>query len=86
MSERLPIDFGDLLVAVASELDEIRQCVGCGEDSTWAGLFVDENALVNVTAWCDAPDCEHDRTVLSAGQAFALPIDHLPGLRSKAST
>ena len=79
--ERLPIDFGDLLIAVATNLDEIRQCVGCGADSTWAGLFVDDQALITATAWCDADACVHDRTVLSAGHALALPIDHLPQLR-----
>lgn len=79
---RIPIDFGDLLIAVADQLDEIRQCVGCGADSTWAGLFVDEDtAVVNVTAWCDAANCEHDRLVMSAGQVLAYPIDHLPALR-----
>lgn len=83
-AERIPIDFGDLLIAVAEDLDHIRQCVGCGEDSTWAGLFVSDDGLVDVTAWCDAAPCEHDRTVLSAGQVLALPINHLPTLRTKA--
>lgn len=85
-AREVQIDFGDLLIAVADDLDEIRKCVGCGADSTWAGLFVDvDDATVSVTAWCDAPACEHDRTVLSAGSAFALPIDHLPGLRKGAA-
>jgi hypothetical protein len=75
------IDFGDLLVAIATDLEDIRQCIGCGEDSTWAGIFVADDATVSVSAWCDAPDCERDRTVLSAEQTFALPIDHLPALR-----
>ncbi len=82
MSDRPAVDFGDLLIAVATDLDDIRLCVGCGADSTWAGLFVDiDDATVTATAWCSAPACEHDRTVLSAGQAFALPINHLPALR-----
>lgn len=84
-AERAPIDFGDLLIAVAQDLDDIRQCIGCGQDSTWAGLFVSEDdGTVTVSAWCDAAGCEYDRTVLSAGQALALPIDHLPGLRKAA--
>lgn len=81
MTNRIPIDFGDLLIAIATDLDDIRQCIGCGADSTWAGFFVADDAVVSVTAWCDAPGCEHDRTVLSAGQCLALPIDHLPALR-----
>lgn len=80
--ERTPIDFGDLLVAVATDLYDIRQCIGCGSDSTWAGIFVTDDALVQVSAWCDAAACEHDRTVLSAGHALALPINHLPQLRA----
>lgn len=80
---RVPIDFGDLLIAIAEDLDEIRQCVGCGADSTWAGLYVADDGLVNATAWCDADACQHDRLVLSAGQVLALPIDHLPSLRTQ---
>ena len=82
MPEWVPIDFGDLLVAVAEDLEQIRQCIGCGQDSTWAGLWVDQDtAVVSVSAWCDATTCENDRTVLSAGQVLAFPIDHLPALR-----
>lgn len=84
--ERVPIDFGDLLIAVADDIDQIRQCIGCGEDSTWAGLYIDEDtALVSVSAWCDATDCEHDRLIMSAGNVLAFPIDHLPSLRKPAS-
>lgn len=81
MSAPVRPDFGDLLIACAEDLDHIRFCVGCGEDSTWAGLYVDENGEVSVSAWCDAPGCEHDRTVRSAGQVLAFPINHLPHLR-----
>lgn len=80
-TQRPVVDFGDLLVALADDLDEIRQCVGCGADSTWAGLFLSEDGTVNATAWCDEPACVHDREVLSAGQVLACPIDHLPSLR-----
>lgn len=81
---RVPIDFGDLLIAVAEDLDDIRQCIGCGADSTWAGIFVSDEGLVNATSWCDATACEHDRTVLSAGQVLAVPINHMPQLRTTA--
>lgn len=76
------VDFGDLLIAIADELDDIRQCIGCGADSTWAGIYVSDDGIVGVTAWCDAAACEHDRTVMSAGSSLALPIDHLPALRA----
>lgn len=85
-TERIQVDFGDLLIAVADDLDHIRQCVGCGEPSTWAGIFVSDDGLVGATAWCDASACEHDRLVLSAGRSFALPINHMPTLRAKAGT
>lgn len=80
-TERTPIDFGDLLIATANNLDDIRQCIGCGDDSTWVGLFVHDDGTVTVSAWCDAAGCEHDRTTLSAGHVVALPINHLPHLR-----
>lgn len=83
--ERVPIDFGDLLVAVANDLDDIRQCIGCGDDSTWVGLYVYDDATVGVSAWCDAVRCVHDREVLSAGHVLALPINHLPQLRRPAA-
>lgn len=76
-------DFGDLLVAVAEDLDDIRLCVGCGADSTWAGLYVHENGEVSVAAWCDAPDCIYDRTDRSRDDLVAVPINHLPALRRK---
>jgi hypothetical protein len=83
--ERVRVDFGDLLIAIADSLDDIRQCIGCGKDSTWVGLFVDDEAIVSVSAWCDAPPCENDRVVMSAGHVLALPINHLPELRRKKS-
>lgn len=78
-------DFGDLLVAVADDLDDIRMCIACGDDSTWAGLFVHENGEVTATSWCDAPACEADRnnSVVELRAAIAVPINHLPALRRK---
>ena len=80
-TDKVPVDFGDLLIALAYDLDDIRQCIGCGADSTWAGIFVADDAIVSVSAWCDAVACTHDREVMSAGQVLALPINHLPQLR-----
>jgi hypothetical protein len=81
MSERVPVDFGDLLIAIAEDLDDIRLCIGCGADSTWAGLYVHDDGTVSVSAWCDAASCEYDR-LLPESDVLALPINHLPKLRA----
>ena len=69
------IPFEHVALLALDNAEEARICVVCGEDAVVWGLWLDTGwatgPQINVSAWCDGPECAKDR---AKTEALTVPM------------